>query len=470
MDSLPATPLNAVAPATGHSARGSAGSKDADASAFGEVLDSELAAIAPRRKTADITQLATDDVPADAEKAKAAAADDTQVLQAILDATALVPPAGAAVTAVAPQTVQAGKDTGTAPAHIAGAATAQIAGAAAASITGARDVRASSTIPADSVADEPAAVQSKDETAQKPATPAELATAAAQQDATPAKLAAAAAVTPPVVAAASSANRIMPTDGPALKKDASTLNVAATAPASTTAQAHESREAAAATLGTSSARADEVVTPRSAPTVERVRSDSMSAPSVEKLASRDAAPNAHTVASSLDAFSSAALVSQWTAGPQSDSVNAAQAPASARVDTPIGTSGWGEAFSQRVVWLVDRQQQSAELHVNPPHLGPVEVMLNLKDDGAHIAFCSPHAAVRDAIEASLSDLRNALSQQGLSLGQALVSADPGTAREQLQGENPRHPQRPSMPVSDSGVVRETPTIAPIRRGLVDIFA
>ena len=54
------------------------------------------------------------------------------------------------------------------------------------------------------------------------------------------------------------------------------------------------------------------------------------------------------------------------------------------------------AFSQRVVWLVDRQQQSAELHVNPPpHLGPVEVMLNLKDDGAHIAFCSPHAAVRD---------------------------------------------------------------------------
>ena len=201
MDSLPATPLNAVAPATGHSARGSAGSKDADASAFGEVLDSELAAIAPHRKTADITQLASDDVPADAEKAKAAAADDTQVLQAILDATALVPPAGAAVTAVAPQTVQAGKNAGTAPAHIVGAATAQIAGTAATSITGARDVRASSTIPADAVANEPAAVQSKDETAQKPATPAELATAAAQQDATPAKLAAAAAVTPPVVAA-----------------------------------------------------------------------------------------------------------------------------------------------------------------------------------------------------------------------------------------------------------------------------
>jgi hypothetical protein len=102
-------PLNAVAPAAGYSSRGSADSKDADASAFGEVLDSELAAIAPHGKAADITQLASDDVPADTEKTTAAAVDDTQVLQAILDATALGPPAGVAVTAVAPQTVKAGK-------------------------------------------------------------------------------------------------------------------------------------------------------------------------------------------------------------------------------------------------------------------------------------------------------------------------------------------------------------------------
>jgi flagellar hook-length control protein FliK len=173
----------------------------------------------------------------------------------------------------------------------------------------------------------------------------------------------------------------------------------------------------------------------------------------------------------LDGLAANALATRWAAG-QTTAANAtaAQTPVTARIDTPLGASGWGEAFQQKIVWLVDRQQQSAELHINPPHLGPVEVSLSLGEDGTHVAFASPHAAVREAIEASLADLKTALGEKGLSLGQATVGADPQAAREQLQGE-----ARGSSAGSRNRSAGDAPAELPlpqrmVQRGLVDIFA
>ena len=172
---------------------------------------------------------------------------------------------------------------------------------------------------------------------------------------------------------------------------------------------------------------------------------------------------------SLDSLSSAAVMPKWTPASHTSSATSVSTAATARIDTPLGTEAWGDAFRQKVVWLVDRQQQSAELHINPPHLGPVEVMLNLGDDGARIVFCSPHASVRESIEASLAQLRTALADNGLSLGQALVSADPGAAREQFREELARGTQ--SAPRSSAEPVPATEIQArPLRQGLVDIFA
>ena len=152
------------------------------------------------------------------------------------------------------------------------------------------------------------------------------------------------------------------------------------------------------------------------------------------VAERSASPEASLAradtAAPVDALSSAALMSRWT--PAARAGELAPAPATARVDTPFGTDGWKDAFQQKIVWLVDRQQQSAELHLNPPNLGPVEVVLNMSDDAVSIAFVSPHAAVREAIETSLAELRATLQERGLAMGNALVSADQGSAREQFQ--------------------------------------
>ncbi|HEX2828967.1 MAG TPA: flagellar hook-length control protein FliK [Burkholderiales bacterium] len=181
-------------------------------------------------------------------------------------------------------------------------------------------------------------------------------------------------------------------------------------------------------------------------------------------------------APTLDSLSAGTLGTKWgasAAGTGADAVGAAPT-ATARVDTPLGLPGWGDAFQQKVVWMVDRQLERAELHINPQHLGPVDVMLDMTGDGAQIAFTSPHAAVREAIESTLPDLRNALDARGLSLGQASVGADSGAAREQF-AEQAREAARNAHPGRSGGsepvVEARTPARAAIvRRGLVDTFA
>jgi flagellar hook-length control protein FliK len=143
-------------------------------------------------------------------------------------------------------------------------------------------------------------------------------------------------------------------------------------------------------------------------------------------------------------------------------------PVTAQVPAPFGNAEWADQFRDKVVWVVDRQQQTAELHMNPPHLGPVEVTLTVSDDKTSIAFVSPHPAVREAIEASFADLRATLEQRGITLGQTSVSADPRDAREQMPAQDQQQFRR----MNDGMAIGEEPRAARVlvHRGLVDTFA
>lgn len=91
------------------------------------------------------------------------------------------------------------------------------------------------------------------------------------------------------------------------------------------------------------------------------------------------------------------------------------------ISTPVSQAGWGNEFNQKITWLVSQRNQSAELHLNPPQLGPLDVVLKVSGDQAVALFTSPHAAVRDAIEQALPKLRDMLADNGIMLGNATVS-------------------------------------------------
>lgn len=156
-------------------------------------------------------------------------------------------------------------------------------------------------------------------------------------------------------------------------------------------------------------------------------------------------------------------------------VNQAQLPA-VSVERRVGAPGWGAELGQKVVWLANQQQQVAQINVTPPNLGPIEIRLNLSSDQASAIFISPHAAVRDAIEAALPRLRDMLAESGLTLGNVDVSSQSfGQAQQgHAQGGERSRSTVPELATLHAGEpalrLGTLPGAARAGQGLVDIFA
>lgn len=91
------------------------------------------------------------------------------------------------------------------------------------------------------------------------------------------------------------------------------------------------------------------------------------------------------------------------------------------ITTPLGSNAWTEEFTQKISWMYTQRNQVAELHLNPPDLGPLDVVLKISGNQATVLFTSPHGAVRDAVENALPKLREVLADNGIMLGNATVS-------------------------------------------------
>ena len=149
----------------------------------------------------------------------------------------------------------------------------------------------------------------------------------------------------------------------------------------------------------------------------------------------------------------------------------AQPSALLDVQAPVSEPGFAQALTRQVVWLVDKDAQVAELRINPPELGPVEVRLTLTQDSAACEFVSPHAEVRAAIESAIARLREAMAEAGIQLGEASVSAESfsAPADQQSQSRNSRNGYR-EAPFPGHHDARRSDRQAVTGRGLVDVFA
>lgn len=111
------------------------------------------------------------------------------------------------------------------------------------------------------------------------------------------------------------------------------------------------------------------------------------------------------------------------------------APLSSSLSAAIGAnvqgSEWPRQMTEQVSVMVKGGFQQAEIKLNPAHLGPLEVKLNVSDDKANISFIAQHAPVRDAIDSAMPRLREMLEEQGLSL----VDVDVSTQSEQQQADD-----------------------------------
>jgi flagellar hook-length control protein FliK len=64
----------------------------------------------------------------------------------------------------------------------------------------------------------------------------------------------------------------------------------------------------------------------------------------------------------------------------------AGAPLQLKLSTPVNQQGWDRGVGQQVLWMVNNKQQTAQIRLNPPELGPIEVKVSVQNDTAQVQF------------------------------------------------------------------------------------
>lgn len=107
------------------------------------------------------------------------------------------------------------------------------------------------------------------------------------------------------------------------------------------------------------------------------------------------------------------------------------------VATPVGQGNWSQDIGQRVTWLANQEIRTAQIQLNPQHLGPVEVRISYgQEQQLSVSFIAHHPQAREALDAMLPRLREMFDAQGLNLADVSVSQESFTERRRAAYANP----------------------------------
>lgn len=179
-----------------------------------------------------------------------------------------------------------------------------------------------------------------------------------------------------------------------------------------------------------------------------------------------------TAESSLEAKGDAGALSGLSAGvhlrPAGLTPSAPARHESATLPTPLGHADFSQALADKVsLWVSTARTDgpmTAELHLNPADMGPIQVKIALEGQSAQVDFAAAAAETRKAIEASLSALSTALSDVGLNLTGGGVSSQ--TAQQSFgQQSAPSEGARGVSAVSSANSASEGEGDVAVMRGV-----
>lgn len=91
------------------------------------------------------------------------------------------------------------------------------------------------------------------------------------------------------------------------------------------------------------------------------------------------------------------------------------------IRSAVGVTEWQKEIGNRVILMSSRSEQSVTLHLNPPGLGPLQVVVSVGNEKTDAQFFSNNPDVRKALEDGMSNLREMMKGSGIELGQSNVS-------------------------------------------------
>ena len=130
---------------------------------------------------------------------------------------------------------------------------------------------------------------------------------------------------------------------------------------------------------------------------------------------------------------------QLATGVSRDIAGAQQPVITNKIESPVLTKPlthpeWSKDLGNQIIWMNSKELSTAEIKMNPEHLGPISVRIDLTQDQASVEFTAQHAAVKEALEASIPKLREMLGTQQLNLTNVTISQS--TTSDQGQSQSP----------------------------------
>ncbi len=85
---------------------------------------------------------------------------------------------------------------------------------------------------------------------------------------------------------------------------------------------------------------------------------------------------------------------------------------SLQVSPQTPSTEWGNALGERISFLINNRLNSAEIRIDPPHLGKLDIQIQVKEDTALVVINTQHAQTKELIDSASIRLREFLQEAG----------------------------------------------------------
>ncbi|MCG8383313.1 MAG: flagellar hook-length control protein FliK [Gammaproteobacteria bacterium] len=141
----------------------------------------------------------------------------------------------------------------------------------------------------------------------------------------------------------------------------------------------------------------------------------------------------------------------------------------------VNHKAWSDAFSQRVQWLASNSVNQAEIRLDPPQLGKVDVQIDISGPEARVIFNVEHAQAKEALDNALPRLRDMMNESGFQQLDVGVGQNKGQAQSELAERDSNRSPGTGPSTRDGGVdeqlaVESAPVIPGTIQDGVDIYA
>ncbi|SHG04881.1 Flagellar hook-length control protein FliK [Marisediminitalea aggregata] len=128
------------------------------------------------------------------------------------------------------------------------------------------------------------------------------------------------------------------------------------------------------------------------------------------------------------------LITQETRQQHSETVKSIQQQAALDKPVPLNQPQGQQQLAEKIRWMVNGRQSMAEIRLDPPEMGSMQIRLNVSGDSASVSFVVQSQHAKEMLADAMPRLRDMFSEQGIDLGESFVSQQQtGEQGEQQSG-------------------------------------